>query len=86
MENNKIEIREDILFFAFRYALGRMSTAPSVVATEIRNSLKVLSDSILYSIVREIDECKNYGMEIDKMTWMMLRDDVREELETRLFL
>ena len=40
-----ISVTPDILFFAFRYALGRRTFAPSIVAKEIKHNIKVLPRS-----------------------------------------
>lgn len=36
MKNEKLKVDREILFFAFRYALGRMSFAPSTVMDNIK--------------------------------------------------
>lgn len=47
---------ESILVFALRYALGRMSTAPSVVVGRLKEVWDSLTESTQQSIIREVEE------------------------------
>ena len=81
-----ISVTPDILFFAFRYALGRRTFTPSIVAKEIKNNIKLLPTSDLNNIATEIMEAwaaDSLGDECDVKTWMDLDDAIETELERR---
>lgn len=78
-----LQFDENILFFAFKYALGRISTAPSIVASNILKNLSTLSVEILERMITEIQECSNLGMDIDKKTWNHICLKIKEEIELR---
>ena len=70
----KIETDDDrlILIAAFRYALGRMSYMPSVVAGAIEQCWAELTEHDQRLIKREIDEAierGHAGMDCDIATW-----------------
>ena len=61
-----------MLVFAFRYALGRMSTAPSIVVGELRRQWLALNEATRRQIHREIRDAIQYdaaGMDCDVGTW-----------------
>lgn len=76
-----ISVPSIILFFAVRYALGRQSYAPSLVADVVRDNLKHLTEEELESIVDETYAVRNLGMPCDVSVWESLRRDINEHLE-----
>lgn len=81
-----ISVTPDILFFAFRYALGRRTFAPSIVAKEIKHNIKILPTGDLKNIANEIMEAwavGGLGDECDIRTWTDLHDLIEKELERR---
>ena len=81
-----IRVQPIALYFAFRYALGRRSYAPSVVASEIRENLAVMPKMDLEGISEEILEAyerNGIGDECDIKLWMNLRKTIEAELERR---
>lgn len=78
-----IEFNEEILFYAFRYALGRSTYAVSDVVEVITNNWNKLSYSSQYLIHKEIKvaiERNEYGMEMDKLQWeRVLQFPVKKE-------
>ncbi len=61
-----------LLLFAFRYALGRRSTAPSTVADLLARYGSVLSTPQRQSIVRDIDQAMAAGWagdDCDREVW-----------------
>ena len=71
-KNDNITISEHTLVFAFRYALGRMSTAPSIVARDIINNWDVLGTYTKNQIKEEIQEAidnNRAGMNCDISEW-----------------
>lgn len=84
MENNNFfKVERDILIFAFRYALGRMSCAPYTVVNAIKSNIKNISDNDIRLYIKEIQECENYGMDFDKEYWLNLKKYLEDELKNR---
>jgi len=79
----EIVVDAHTLFFAFKYALGRKSAAPSIVMTAIIKNMEKLSDVELRRYIKEIEECKDYGLDTDKENWLSLKKDLEAELEFR---
>lgn len=76
-------IDERILFYAFRYALGRMTYAVGDACTAVTDNLANLSEALKIKLIREITEAEErnaLGMEMDKVLWLRLRETVREHL------
>lgn len=68
----KLELSEDILFMAFRYALGRQTYVVSDVVQTITENWSFLSKKIKHLIHKEIKIAisdKNIGMEMDFKEW-----------------
>lgn len=83
-KNNKVfEVDRNILFFSFRYALGRMSYAPSVVIDNIKCNLDKLPNNEIECYIKEIDEFENYGMDCDIKTWTNFSAFLKNELKDR---
>ena len=72
-----------MLIFAFRYALGRQSTAPQIVVENIKANIDKISSDDIYVFIKEIEECWDYGMDIDKRIWMNFKDFLVNELHKR---
>lgn len=51
-----MQVNDMIVIFAFRYCLGRMSTAPSIMALYLKTVWKKLTPSTRELIVCEINE------------------------------
>lgn len=79
----EIVVDTHTLFFAFKYALGRKSAAPSIVMTAIIKNMEKLNDVELKRYIKEIEECKDYGLDTDKENWLNLKKDLETELEFR---
>lgn len=72
---------EDIVFFAFRYALGRRTGAPTLVAAFIQSRFAAFTPDTLEQMVREIEQADHIGLlgdAIDKRTWMDLVKDIKK--------
>ena len=71
-------MKNNILFYSFRYALGRKTYAVEDVAKEIIDNKKKLDNTTRLLIIKEIKEAEkdNLLAEIDKKTWL----NVVEEL------
>lgn len=82
-----ISVTHDILFFAFRYALGRRTFAPSIVARQIKQNIKEMPTNDLNTIDMEIMEAwvaGGLGDECDVRTWVNLQDTIEAELRLRM--
>ena len=81
-----ISVTPDILFFAFRYALGRRTFAPSIVSMQIKQNIKILPTSDLNNMFIEIMDAwavGELGDECDVRTWVNLQDAIEVELQLR---
>jgi D-mannonate dehydratase len=79
----EFKVSGEILFYAFRYALGRMTYAPTSVMDNIKANIKDISTADIEKYIKEIKECKEYGMEIDRQNWLSFLDYLKSELDTR---
>lgn len=85
-EQRGIEVDSDILIFAFRYALGRRTFAPTIVSETIKRNLNHLLTFDLFNIAHEIQqeyEVDGLGEDCDVMVWMDLQRTVEKEIERR---
>lgn len=69
-----------VVAFALRYALGRQSTAPSIVQEFIRDNLDVLSPEEISLLILDIDECRDFGSDVDKAMWLRFRETLQHKL------
>jgi len=80
--NKKLE-EQELIIYAFRYALGRRSIAPYNVISAIRSRMKKIGDEELTLISREIREAiKNYKAgdpNIDAPMWQQLANDIDQK-------
>lgn len=67
--NKKALVDKTILIFALRYALGRRTSAPSIVIEAIQDNIDIF-DWEIEMMIKEVDECRDYGMECDKIQWL----------------
>lgn len=86
----------EIVFYAFRYCLGRMSYAVSIFCDYARTYIKSIGRHELELMDKEITEAQEWddagdkrafhgrlGMDCDRRDWLNLRDVIREELKWR---
>ena len=79
----KLAGTNDILFFAFRYALGTSSDTPLLVIGTIKENVKKITDFDLRKYFREIYECRNSGIITDEAIWLDFSDYLQDELRSR---
>ena len=81
------KVEGDILFYAFRYALGRQTFAPTTVIDNINNNIELFSNDGLKLFIKEIsqaEEDNSLGNEkIDKPTWLNFRDYLENVINNR---
>lgn len=81
--SGKNVVSNDMLFFAFRYALGRSTYAPSTVQENIKQNLSNISTSELESYVKEIEEANFLGQQVDVKGWLDFKDFLQNEASSR---
>lgn len=82
-KTNKFKVDREILIFAFRYALGRESFAPSIVTDNIKANIDNINTNDIKLYIKEINECNNYGMEMDKQHWLKFKNYLENILYKR---
>ena len=85
-EKKGIEVEPATLMMAFRYALGRQTYAPTMIAEEIRCNMRKLSTDYLGIMADQIQHEYEYdglGEDCDVRTWMELQRDIEKELGRR---
>ncbi len=80
MEINNKDLRLTILG-CFRYSLGRMTYMPGHTLNMIKNCQEIFREQDWKSFIKEIDECKNLGMDCDKRTWNELKEFSKQKIE-----
>jgi len=65
----------------FRYSLGRKSYMPSHTVSIIKQHPNIFTKHDWKQFIKEIDECKDLGMDCDKETWNELKQFAEERLE-----
>lgn len=81
MDMNTNEFNGDIVFFAFRYALGRKSYATSLVADYLKLHIDKISQRDIKLYIKEIEETEVLGMNIDKEIWTNLKEFLKSKLD-----
>ena len=76
-------MNEMILFCAFRYALGRRTSAPSLVAEEIMKNMGSISAYGKRQMIKEIEDAQFLGDECDKMVWLSLKDALMKAINMK---
>lgn len=80
----KINFNEDfetILVCAIRYALGRSTYMPGLVASYVAPFVPMLSKKTLSCIEKDLSSTNDYGDEnIDKPIWLELLSKIKDEL------
>lgn len=72
-----------VLNCAVRYALGRRTYMPCLVTSYIMPLLPYLSDKTIWCFERDLEACRDFGMEIDRETWAQFQAEVKAEAERR---
>lgn len=78
-------VSEDVLFWAFRYTLGRQTYSVKDVTDAITMNISNLSIKTSRQILQEIDEAwgnNALGMDMDKENWLKVKDLLEAKLKT----
>ena len=94
--NNFTKKDSEIVFYAFRYCLGRMSYAVNDFCSYATGNIRKIGKHELELMDKEITEAQKWddaqekkefhgrlGMECDRQDWLNLRETIREELKRR---
>lgn len=74
---------KELLIYAFRYSLGRMSFAPVTTTDCIKHNIDKFSKEDLNLFIKEINDCENYGMDFDKSHWLNFLSYLKEILKNK---
>lgn len=78
------KVERDILLYALRYAIGRMTFAPTVVIDNIKANIDLFSVDDIELIIRDIkDKEIYYGMDCDKKQWLGFVEYLECEIKER---
>lgn len=79
-----MNLSEDILFYAFRYTLGRMTYAVSTVADEIIRNAASIGRNTRFIMIEEINKAlrdDDAGMECDRRSWERVMKALQDQQE-----
>lgn len=77
-------VNKELLIYAFKYSLGRMTFAPITVCDEIKKNLNIFSQSEIQFIIEEIEKCNNYGMDFDKTHWISFTNYLKDNIKSAI--
>lgn len=72
---------KELLIYAFRYSLRRMSFASITTTESIKSNIEKFSKEDLKLFIKEIDECQNHGMDFDKIHWTNFANYLKDKLK-----
>ena len=65
----------------FRYSLGRKSYMPNHISNIIKEYKDIFERHHWQTIISDIDDCSNLGMDCDKKTWKELKEFAKERIK-----
>lgn len=77
-----MNLSSDILFYAFRYTLGRMTDAVHTVAQEIISNASDIPAKDRDTMIKEITEALDKdqaGMDMDRKQWEAVRRELQKQ-------
>jgi len=83
IERRMCAVSEDVLFWAFRYALGRMTVSVSDLSEAIMMNVSNITKQTAAIMIKEIDESNErggLGMDIDKERWLEVRELLQKKV------
>lgn len=81
--NNMVAVEDDVLFCAFRYALGRRTYVVGKICEAIRLNASSIQSNLRSQMIREISEAvdtKQAGDDIDVQRWLECRRVLQQSL------
>lgn len=81
----QFQVDREILMYAMRYALGRMTFAPTTVVENIKHNINLFSQGDLEIFIRDIEEQESYGrqalgMDCDVKTWLSFKQYLKDRI------
>lgn len=77
--NGTISDISTMLLSSERYALGRKTYIVALTCSFIRRNMHFLTENDKKVMIRDIEECENYGDWFDKEEWMKLLNELKEK-------
>ena len=83
--DKQFQVDREILMYAMRYALGRMTFAPMTVVENIKHNIDLFTKGSLETMIREIEEQESYGrqalgMNCDIETWLNFKQYLKDRI------
>lgn len=83
--DKQFQVDREILMYAMRYALGRMTFAPMTVVENIKHNIDLFSEGDLEIFIRDIEEQESYGrqalgMNCDVETWLSFKQYLKDRI------
>lgn len=75
-----VTVDNEILFYAFRYSLGRMSFASRKVQDNILENLHNLKAKDIKQIIKEIEQAPSLGLDYEKLEWIKFKKKLEKYL------
>lgn len=84
--DKEFRVERDILIFAMRYALGRMTFAPLTVIDNIKHNIDLFTANDLKILIRDIEGQADlgYGMDCDEKVWLRFKEYLLYILEDKI--
>lgn len=85
-ERRMCAVSEDVLFWAFRYTLGRKTYAVSQVTESITMNVSNITKQTAQKMIEEIEErdaVGGLGMDMDAEEWRKVRDLLQKKVGGR---
>ena len=82
-QSKGLVVERDILIFAFRYSLGRLSYASYSVIRTIKDNIDNISTQDIKQYIKEIHEHKESNIYFDEEVWFKFAKYLEGELENR---
>lgn len=76
-----LKVDKEILFFSFRYALGRFTSAPSIVYENINNNFDDLNILDKKHILSEIEDYLRLNIDDPNLKiWITLKNKIKNDI------
>lgn len=83
MSLKNLNVDREMIIFAFRYSIGRMTFAPTIVVDNVKNNIDKITKEDMELMVREINEAKQLGMRCDVAVWTSFKEYLEKEIQKR---
>lgn len=81
-ETKDLNIDKDMLIFGVRYAIGRMTFAPTIAIENVKHNIELLDNRTIRTIIKDIEEhSENLGMQCDKDNWLEFKEYLTRTLK-----